>query len=1076
VRISGGAILGHVNDVMPVQWVWNYMTQPQLYFGQYLNRPDPYTTEYFYMDTIVAGPNRGWRGFSECAIRNGYRYICNFNEAVICAVVDKWISFGSEKTGGLLQSNSWFRPPNGPEYSKVDDWRVIFTRNPNIAITVRYGKRDDTCRFCREPDGCPADRIAGWEDVLDHNQNFLYRRHAVRICDTPKPGATVSYCYDAQISCIKVSLHHDSTCDLMKNKNEGYKFLPHESGGFWDWGGSEEWQDVHYGADEDLPALPARYDYERPMDFSNSEFVLSKFLKEKAVITSCNDGFAAIRDHVDDSTLRCVDRFSDVCADANGGQMLTSCSNRYIYVICDGLTDIDAFNNCFKQAVLKCQEMKVADVSTDGETTALQITDGDLCVDISTICNPGHFFNLDTNLCQQCESRWEGSVQVKKWDTIDGHEMECMGAYAGRTTCLNITRGADSKTTYLILAPQQGDKKTMETLGSSCHPCVETPPNPNQYIDPTMPCQSSWQRIAGYSLISNPSTIATCHDECPEGKYVMCAANHECKDCTCDEECNGVDMARGGSNNNRRYKEFCLVDKDICNGFNYTITGATCMNRTAVICPIGQAYDADKYIYIENTNAKNDPIAIYYDVQDLTAEMCYDCIHPEAERIDDNDDARCEPGWWWPGCQEAGLLTVPLCTPCGTIPNSVWDDRAGLPECSFTCLPDYYKKDDKGCEKCHEGTCFTGMWRPACSAGDRAPKQCRPCEIKRNEQDLNTDEICPLGTFKNQCDGTGYSPPATKTANCPDCVNICSDCNLSPPEGGSCAVDEQWETCRAGAISDTGKCVKCHTDTLSDIGIDFNYTGFKESCKFRCLEGYYMINKEVGDKIYGQCLECDYDYKGDCDVSKDESVIIAKCEAGTEGLPKCLCKPGFAAGETDCNECSKFKVKSGYQANFCRFCPPGYSGLTESGSTECIICPVNTWRGDGGEDGCIPCNAGTDGILGSTYCMSCESGHRANFVDWTGYVRNYNTVGVATNWTYWKGAIPNQCVVPGMSNDIQICNNNSDYSSIRWMYKYKTVADHLAGTIADIDYQQWTCSSCENGLAYSTNFEWTGVG
>jgi hypothetical protein len=119
----------------------------------------------------------------------------------------------------------------------------------------------------------------------------------------------------------------------------------------------------------------------------------------------------------------------------------------------------------------------------------------------------------------------------------------------------------------------------------------------------------------------------------------------------------------------------------------------------------------------------------------------------------------------------------------------------------------------------------------------------------------------------------------------------------------------------------------------------------------------------------------------------------------------------------------------------------------------------------------LPCDSGTDGIKGATTCEDCSTGLRAKLVEWEGYVRNYHVETDTTDeitWNYFKGIPPNLCMTQEQDG-IQNCRFDGDVRSIQW--KVGELDTATASTLTTIR-PTWTCETCANGLAYSTNFDW----
>jgi hypothetical protein len=166
-----------------------------------------------------------------------------------------------------------------------------------------------------------------------------------------------------------------------------------------------------------------------------------------------------------------------------------------------------------------------------------------------------------------------------------------------------------------------------------------------------------------------------------------------------------------------------------------------------------------------------------------------------------------------------------------------------------------------------------------------------------------------------------------------------------------------------------------------------------------------------------------------------------------------------------CILCKNFRISLGGMSSKCGQCKAGYQGEQEEGSSICVECPVDMYR-DRDMSSCKQCATGTDGVSGSTKCRQCAPGNRATILPWNGFVWNF----VNSSWTWWTGLPPNKCVVGGMGADIQICATGQGIESI----SHKNSDEGQTYYINEIVFE-FACESCEGGLAYSSNFDYSNA-
>jgi hypothetical protein len=644
------------------------------------------------------------------------------------------------------------------------------------------------------------------------------------------------------------------------------------------------------------------------------------------------------------------------------------------------------------------------------------------------------------------------------WDEIANTTMECKGAYAGRRRCTYpsylVIPGLDDKT--------PGEK--METTDAICVSCLVLPLPLSHYISEEEGeiCGSWWERDNGYNLAGQPSETIECTENCDPGYFVECSASYTCAKCKCEHWCgsNGNDV--DGNYHSGKNKEFCFVDHAECTGMQFVNNGTTCTNFSTVECPIGQVYGARAYDH--NATAGQE---IYTNMADLFDEFCLPCQHPgPGEDSYSPHTDLCTPGEYWPGCTEKGLMEVPQCIACESVDNSIWDQHPGA-ECFYSCEEDYYKDAEGLCIQCNRYECQTGEFRQKCGFNATEPLPCRTCLISTEIGRVPTHaNRCVDEYYKEECTGAGYCALSDLADNC---ENSCKACNI----GGDCNATQKFEICKTGSTTDTGECVMC--PYIGGDGVDENT--FSEDgtvCTFECQQSYYL-EYDTATAAY-RCTECSDDTQEICMCGTEcEGYTVESCGQRRRAPPGCSCEPGYRFDDTTpvvaCHKCENFQVTTGGSQRLCLECPPGYTGDQEEGGTFCIPCPVDSYKNVEDSGGCLPCDSGTDGIKGATTCEDCSTGLRAKLVEWEGYVRNYHVETDTTDeitWNYFKGIPPNLCMTQEQDG-IQNCRFDGDVRSIQW--KVGELDTATASTLTTIR-PTWTCETCANGLAYSTNFDW----
>jgi hypothetical protein len=1016
---KNGAIITHLvlggsaDDYVPPGW------ETSGNFGYYFHRMHaagtlfqtvPIYDQIFRYDSIIVSPS-----YTDvvCSVSTTNRLEnCNFNELFICPADGSWASFGyaglggndmyNQGKGGQLQTGLWHRPLTGN--NRVRDMLFFQTYNRNTILLLRMGWWDETCTICKTcaytAGGCPW----GCDTKTLMPTDW--------VMDEWVSPVEYSYTSPRRVTCIMVQLRGKSSCDLNRNLNNRQKFTDTDVDG--------------------IISLPSRWDQTK--DYANALTITPPTsLTEEASITKCQTTTSPI--WRGNEIIACYTKNDPRCRDARTILVVTDCSNEAIWGKCsDNKLSPDMFEKCFAARITECHNMKGVDTDT-------KILEGAECKTFDEICGSGFYFNLVTLTCTLCQSTVVEGVRVFEYDMIGGVEMECKNAYSGRLRCIGEGAQTDEARYYMTLTPPA----SKETLGALCVKC-DSGPYEKKYVDTSM-CGSAWQRekidenYNAYVLVSTPSQVIDCEFGCEEGEMIICAEAAMCATCRC-ENCH---VNEG---------KICEINPEICNGNNYrleehTFTGTLCKNRGAVDCPIGKVFD--------DTGFPSTMFSVN-NISEIIPYVCKNCSHP-------NDRLLCPEGEYWPGCTAIGLTDTPPCITCPEHPDNPgvsYPTNAELKgvfsvECEWGCVSHFYKSDDGICLTCNlPESCVEGRYRPECGQYAESHRSCAACTI--HEDDPGSEyigirgRVCKEGYWKQKCNGNGY---CNLKKDGPNCNDVCVPCS----QDIQCGNDERFRPCRQFQIEDTAGCSLCNFGGANDQtdGIESGSTG---DCSITCAVSYY--------RGIGGCPPCSTSLQETCACEGDgcDGMMLEACTVvGRETDAECLCEPGYIMTRSDivqCDMCDAYHISVGYNTIVCQECPLGYSGATEHGSSECIPCPVNTYRDTLDGLGCIPCAAGTDGLVGSTRCQGCAEGLRAILNPWSGWVFDYDD----SVYVEWNGIPPTQCVVPGMN--IKICTDPGEYSSISWT----DAEDELVTFGVDRVEPTFECGTCPSGLAYSSNFDY----
>lgn len=985
---------------------------------------------------------------------------CKFNEMFICSNLDRWHSFTAS-----TRTTRWFRNIREDAWN-VNIWKSIRTRNFLVEITVRFGEWGSSCS---EP-GANAMELKLVQGV-----------HLLTSVGSKPPE--LFYESTTPITCMRLEFPRKqkkwmATCDTRYKTARGWTFLPNQVLG--------NPPEYHSSILISLPANITMF-----ADTTNALKVTRvEGLRNNDVINECNPYFVDIHQQIgtDIFIVDCVDpRNFDGCQIPGDPRITSSCSNERIYQTCQRESD-DDYESCFRNEVQLCQNMQRIPPKPRFDFS---------CQFYSNVCNSAgdpqgpRFWSHEADKCVPCF----GSLLDKALfiDSLPDMQQEisfqCAGAYGGRIQC-------NKKDHYTILINSVTTQQQTETIltkfspdrreaNARCASCITGPTPPGQYIDLSVPCESSWKRqnIALQPQLTLHST-AIAYKECIRtncnligpAKYAECPAG-DCRDCFCQPTCDSrSDPSRDAQ------ESYCLVDVNLCNGYTFNNTGATCMNIDSFTsCPIGRSWS--KQHYTREGLSFRTYLSTPESQTNFINHLCPLCVHPGPMIYQENDKEYrfCEDGLFWPGCTSSGLRQVTPCEPCLTKPpNSEWVIRSAeygikriVPECTWECSEGFYNNGTT-CVSCTLIPCDIGSFRQSCPRGTIVLPECKACESDNKQQ----QKYCPVGTHKRFCNGNGYTTGAETKNSCPICRTATQM---------NCPLNTTFRACEYDYTSDNSECTSCpQYDPGTELNLDgvLAYVGI---CEFVCKVGYYrqeQIFSPAGSPVKKsyKCVLCPTDPFQYCPLCQAQGCqnqyAVKVCnQNNTVYAPTCECKPGNGRSDRansgiSCTTCDNYMVSSGQDS--CRTCPGGYSGATFNGSSACRACPVNTFRPYFkpkplnfllNTRGCEPCAAGTNGFTGSKTCITtCSNGLKAVIQDWDGYLWNYQN----SSWTYWKGFPPNLCTVKGMGPDMQICGLTGTIQDIKYRKNLMSPTEFDVYSI-DVVY---TCGECGGGLAFTSNFNY----
>ena len=752
------------------------------------------------------------------------------------------------------------------------------------------------------------------------------------------------------------------------------------------------------------------------------------------VITECNPGYIGFREDASwESTTISCEHSLNTCSNRPNPGFTTSCSDYDILLRCT-LHEGASFKECVLSEVGYCQNQKQV-----SGNNAYWDNEGKLataaCFPTSDHCPSSHYFDMSDLKCKPV--RHCGKFNTGTPYDLSYNDPDFMNgnSYAGRCTCetnIQITPGV-----FISYFLNANDKT--ETQCILCSACGS-----NQYVNQT--CFSEWQMVDTSTvrkpmLVSVDTVCESCDDACPVGQYSVCEANRVCLDCHCEGGCGA---------------RFCLVNDTVCDGTRHENLGAICTTYESVLCPVGTY-----------ANTEFQASGLVHSVATLKTDMCISCLE---------DAPVCQTGYMWPGCQEEGLTINTPCMSCPTLPdNAYFVETDSSHYCKWVCLEDFYRVTDSTpangtCVSCRDITCPAGFFQITCPEGSNSLTRplCYPCTV--------STESCADNYYRHQCDGHGYGTDTSDCTPCRDPLEVAD----------SCEVDEFFKPCTGAPWFDASRCEQC--DVINAIPAGAISIGGDVDCDFACKPGYF--HKQNG------CAECKTSVQHcsgcsqlDTPLDCEDAYMIGNCSSYAKDADvDCFCRPGFGKSALGaCTACHSFHISKGGLIGDedevpCVECPRGYSGATEHGSSECVPCPVNTYHPSPSMEqsdnqiapppGCLLCDTGTGGLLGSTKCQSCQNGQMAVLQPWEGFVKTYPAYALAEpEWVAWTGPLPNQCVLRNERTDQleTLCPSPGDLRGIRWCLEATDTAS--GGFDINSITPTFGCDSCPGGFAYSTNFD-----
>lgn len=1077
-------------------------------------------------DSVIASSNGG---LTSCELGNDGSFTgCNFNEIFICSALEdniptrgrpeKEIWHGFDYGPGSLYDDDglffgggvqhgWHRTTIGPPF-RVVSWKHVTTRNRHIKITLRYGDRDSSCRS-RQKDGVQDDYVMEWaKDVNTDGTSMTSGRSS---------GGT--------ITCIKIEKIDSSvTCDHTLYTHRGWTFSMDG-----------------VTPPSDAISLPARaYLLVDKMNAEGSR--IGEKMDVAPTLGVCKRGYykstvQTSSGYDKDSCETLVDCQGE---NAEAKEYVTQCTDFQIMGNCNAkYSRYDDRTTCIDKEITRCQDTNIKSLKDDNTcTAAVEYCDSDNFFHMEYFIE---LFNanscpIDTGCgCRPCPSiEKPADLSVATGTTLTESPHGCRGAYHGRRVCYPSIDNPPAPwevTHYLhIVEPPDGALGSLpepECIG--CSQCLEgqhVTANCGQEFNEYIPGVGTEDVKCADCTLGNciAGFFRSCRMRKPDN-LLFTAQLGTCELCNCDsiDACSDVN------------KYYCNVDTATCNGASNISTGMECRSFEGVTCPTGthrKDLTVDNFASLQHSTSSSIIASI----------ICDECEHP-GEYKKETGLTLCRAGLHWLGCEEGSTFNVLItCTPCFAPPSAgglhvfVQTDTSTT-ECEWACQEHYYRDGDT-CVSCITDEsaphCERGYFASLCSVGSTSI-QCEPCNHVPggycgtfNRGIEGESEYA----YQHACSGSGYVGDVESRNNN---VNSCKSCAIEPVGDGKCNDIEYWSRCGGHAPTvalfnniyyntsfvfeeDPSMCKMCSRTANDDdtnppsnsvwaSGLDAGI-GF---CDFSCFSGFYQLQAHYADTgdgglIPARCIRCD-ELADICECGDTACVgtTYSGCDVpGLVSIPTCYCKGGYKNSAppyepVKCTICEDYTYSLD-AAEGCLTCPGGYMGRHESGSVDCIPCPVNTYRENPSTlnaqqmKTCEHCPAGTDGLHASLHCMGCSddgggNGLKANLKQWESFVWNFASktpkTGIGLDgqamfshpyptapgaWMWWVGVIPTVCNVQGTNYTVQICNTPGNFYSIRWTLSIRQDGGFING-IEKLE-PTFECGSCDGGLAYSGTFDY----
>jgi len=985
---------------------------------------------------------------------------CAMNELFLCSAMRGFTrdTYVSDRYSFFIRSlrDGFFRTVIDMGGWGVPYLKHIRVTNPHVVVHYKIGLHDRRCRMCLSEDSsdCKTGELR-WDTHAEVN-NYKFMEY------NGEQGPV--YCFWFEL--VPDANGQLPSCDL-KNIIQADANL--RGGG--------------HGRGDNVIRLPDYIDQKVDTQYPSGVLMTEgETLSDARVITGCPAGWM----HEEWPVSRCVP------AECNSA-LRSNCVDSSMAAICateSGGPSAAGFED--KERLCMWQEYQTClGYRTFQTNNAMRTVDD--CEPVRYKLDGTTYFNLVSGTQERCafdraQQREDAPFEDGQSLVFEDPEFACGGAYKGRIACGEDPIHVTDKWPLEWIAgidPTSGEPSCI-----ACDICDPTLDRPRFYL---YGCESWFGRAAGVEgsqLNSHNSVCVDCEmSNCPVGTWRDCSGvpsrtdrmsfennadeddnpkkKPTCGECSCDPA-----EAEAATDS------FCLVNTTVCDGRSLVNKGAVVTSLDWLQCPVNQfrdksvVFDARRYLDTSKS--------------EMLLDACKDCFHPK-------EGAACDAGFTWPGCPGTGTVGNPECSACQIADPNVVYPRVTIPadECRFGCAIEFFKNTttrdittDTLCYDCRAqprpATCQSGSYLTQCDGSEQVPS-CTPCAGPQPFVGCSQG-----GVFIEECAGTGYVSSGGISNECIACRD-----EPSAGSGQECGNERVWKPCNA-VFEDNSKCVNCEIP-------DHSVPAPAAQCGFYCNAGYYKTEKRDNSEVT-TCRECTLDLAGVCGEITT-GCASEGCDARAERDARCVCLPGFGwsddlagRGASPCTKCRDADHSPGGRAP-CSACPLGYSGDEPAGgSTTCLPCAVNTYRGKDGTRAdldmrqCEACIAGTGGVVGSDVCKVCRPGSGFLAVENVSvpdrYVYNHAADANSNPWHLLVGTAATNCLAhadPTAAGSLQICRD-MDYTSIRVkgngdndgaLYVdgvinngERGVGDRVPGGTTPVFY----CAPCANGLAYSTTW------